>query len=65
MNMKRSFRHGDKAEEKVCDPWSIEYLYSIENQENSSFNKESSLPKKLAHVMHKWTWQNCASLTDT
>ena len=57
MNMKRSFGLFE-ANEEFCDPWSIEYLYSIEEQEKPFLNS-ISLSKKLAHVMHRWTWQKC------
>ena len=48
--------------EEFCDPWSIEYLYSIQKQEEENLSNTKSLPKKLAHVMHKWTWQKCGSV---
>ena len=62
MNMKRSFGLFE-ANEEFCDPWSIEYLYSIEENEKPFLNS-ISLPKKLAHVMHRWTWQKCESYTE-
>ena len=51
-----------EEEEEFCDPWSIEYLYSIQKKQEENLSNNESLPKKLAHVMHKWTWQKCGSL---
>ena len=51
-----------EEEEEFCDPWSIEYLYSIQKKQEENLSNSESLPKKLARVMHKWTWQKCGSL---
>jgi hypothetical protein len=51
-----------EEEDEFCDPWSIEYLYSIQKKQEENLSNNESLPKKLAHVMHKWTWQKCGSL---
>ena len=51
-----------EEEDEFCDPWSIEYLYSIQKKQEENLSNSESLPKKLARVMHKWTWQKCGSI---